>query len=144
MTLWLLECGVLCVFICHSKVDQVGWGFEIFVEPTLAPWCVMCLWWLHLAMQLSGWLFTAMRGGALASGTITSICKWMVAAAGLTTTVLSHSLHIGGAMAVMLAGMWCKQIMAISRWHSNAVNQYLHAFKVSQLGASTAILGAAL
>jgi integrase len=143
---WLPDRQVLRVFVRSSKVDQAGRGFEVFVEPVEAPWCVVRLWRQFIAERGSGpgLLFSSVRGTPLTSGAVTGICKRMVAAAGLQAAVSSHSLRIGGATAAMMGGMRREQIMAIGGWQSNAVDRYLRAMEVTRLGASSVILGVAL
>jgi hypothetical protein len=103
--MWLPEHQVLHMFICSSKVDQAGHGFEVFVEATEALWCVVHLWWLHSTLQLAGRLFTVACGGPLTTSMVMSVCKRMVADVGLSVTVSLHSLQIGGATATMLTGL---------------------------------------
>jgi integrase len=143
---WLADRELLRVYVRSSKVDQAGRGFEIFVEPSSAPWCPVRLHRRFMLQRGSapGLLFRSAGGRPLTSSTITSICKRMVRDAGGDAIVSSHSLRIGGATAAMMGGLRREQIMAIGGWHSGAVDRYLRAVEVTKVGASTLILGTGL
>jgi site-specific recombinase XerD len=95
-------------------------GFEVFVEPSAAPWCPVRLYRRFLLQRGSapGLLFRSVRGRALTSSGITSVCRRMVREAGVEAVVSSHSLRIGGATAAMMGGLRLEQIMAIGGWRS--------------------------
>jgi integrase len=91
---WLADRELLRVYIRSSKVDQAGRGFEIFIEPSSAPWCPVQLHRRFMLQRGSapGLLFRSAGGRPLTSSTITSICKQMVRNASGDAIVSSHSL----------------------------------------------------
>jgi integrase len=115
--------------IRRSKTDQLGQGHDVFIEGSHSPQCPVRLLRLlqaHTGLQ-RGRVFQSVTGAALTASAISSICKRMVAAAGLSARVSSHSLRIGGATAAMEGGLSKEQVMVIGGWQSNAVERYLRA-----------------
>jgi hypothetical protein len=115
--------------IRRSKMDQLGQGHDVFIEGSHSPQCPVRLLRLlqaHTSLQ-RGRVFQLVTGAALTASAISLICKRMVAAAGLSARVLSHSLRIGGATAAMEGGLSKEQVMVIGGWQSNAIEWYLCA-----------------
>ncbi len=129
----------LHVFFRRSKTDQTGRGFVVLVEKSHGSHtCPVRLWKLYLRWRgmKPGLLFESAKGAPLSPSAVSSICKRMVKAAGRSDIVSSHSLRIGGATAALRGGLSKEQIMAVGGWTSHAVERYLRAAEVVQLGTS--------
>jgi integrase len=126
------------VCVRKSKTDQTGKGHDIYIEATGEPTCPIRLLRGYKAMcaDTTGRVFRSTTGGPLSSSAVSSVCRRVVAAAGLTAAVSSHSLRIGGATAAMEGGLSKEQIMAIGGWKSNSVERYLRARETAALGTS--------
>ncbi|ELR13539.1 integrase domain containing protein [Acanthamoeba castellanii str. Neff] len=121
--------GGLRVCIRKAKNDQLGKGQLVFIEPTGRATCPVRLF--RLFVQWRG-----LGGGVMSSSAISAVCQRMVAAAGLSAQVSSHSLRIGGATAAVEGGMTREQVMTIGGWRSDAVNSYLRARELPSMAVS--------
>jgi integrase len=127
-----------CVRVRKAKNDQLGRGHEVFIDASGSAACPVRLLkeWLRVRGTRPGLLFTACGGRPLSTSTISAVCQRMVAAAGRSEVVTSHSLRIGGATAAVEGGLTREQAMTIGGWESDAVDRYLRARELAAEGVS--------
>ena len=124
--------GVAIIFIPRSKSDAAGDGRIAYLSPETAATLFQ---WLDASGLRSGPLFRALHlnrpyDGALATSSIRRIIKRATRRAGLDDTsareLSGHSMRIGAAQDMMVAGFDALAIMQAGGWKSaNVVLRYV-------------------
>jgi site-specific recombinase XerD len=130
--------NMLTMLIRRQKNDQLAKGQQVFIEATHTILCPVDLMRRYIAKtsSKSEWLFINKDGHKISTSAISSIVRKAAAAVGVDGHFSSHSLRIGGATAALEGGMSKEQIKAIGGWSSEAVEKYMRARAVAQLGVS--------
>jgi len=124
--------GTATIFIPRSKSDVAGDGRIAYLSPETAA---VLFRWLEVSELRSGPLFRALHlnrpyDGALATSSIRRIIKRATRRAGLDDSIASelsgHSMRIGAAQDMMVAGFDALAIMQAGGWRSaNVVLRYV-------------------
>lgn len=126
---------LLWVTIRKSKTDQRRSGFSIPLERSASKYCAVTLLeeWRRAQTPASATVFTTVLGKDMTTSSISAVVKRVARAVGFEEKVSGHSLRIGGATALLSAGVSSENIQALGGWSSSAFQRYA---RTTELAAS--------